>query len=242
MSLIEVISDSNYDKFKFIKGNRKTNDALVRKLIASMSQKLLETHIIVNEKYEIIEGQHRFLALKHLNHPIRYVMIPGYNIQDTQRYNTTSRKWNMDDWLNYYLTHKNKEKYLEYHNLDKLMKKFNLSLSLLRTVSQTGANRNEDFKAGKFIIENPAFAQLTLERYKLILTKVPKHFVKTRTFLRAFMLFSLEKDFDWYYFNSRLDTHNHELSSADSVQNYILNIQQFHNKNKKKNRVVLEIS
>ena len=43
-----------------------------------MTEKLLMCPIIVNENYEIIDGQHRYSASKELGLPIRYIVGEGY--------------------------------------------------------------------------------------------------------------------------------------------------------------------
>ena len=43
-----------------------------------MQSNYLFTVIIVNENYEIIDGQHRFEVIKELNLPLRYIICEGY--------------------------------------------------------------------------------------------------------------------------------------------------------------------
>ena len=52
-----VHTTTDYSLFKSIDGNRTKNKAHVKKLKKSMEEKYLFTVIIVNEKYEIIDGQ-----------------------------------------------------------------------------------------------------------------------------------------------------------------------------------------
>ena len=57
-----VFKTFDYGLFKNIKGNRELNPKNYKKILHSMGNKQLEIPIIVNEKYEIIDGQHRRAA------------------------------------------------------------------------------------------------------------------------------------------------------------------------------------
>ena len=70
----EIRKTNNYPMFKNMIGNREIKDKNYKKLIRSMSEKQLIIPILVNEKLEIIDGQHRFNACKTLQ-------LPGSNIQ-----------------------------------------------------------------------------------------------------------------------------------------------------------------
>ena len=77
----KVYQTSNYDLFKKLNGNR---DVKNEKVIIKSIQKigLIDNPIIVNEKYEVIDGQNRLKALQTLNMPVLFHVIPGLNIDD----------------------------------------------------------------------------------------------------------------------------------------------------------------
>ena len=54
----------NYDRFKFVESNRDINDNNVNKIEQSILEIGIQVPIVVNDNYEIIEGQHRFVALR----------------------------------------------------------------------------------------------------------------------------------------------------------------------------------
>ena len=56
--------------FKKIKGNRIVNKSNLNAIITSMEQQQLVSPIMINEKFEIIDGQHRFEACKELGLPV----------------------------------------------------------------------------------------------------------------------------------------------------------------------------
>lgn len=107
---IVVKETFNYGMFHKISGNRgqqsdKLNKILddpkrVRKIIREMLQEGIKyIPILVNEKYEIIDGQSRFEAYKALGTPVLYIMQPGLNIDDVIRLNTTASNWKAMDYV-----------------------------------------------------------------------------------------------------------------------------------------------
>ena len=65
----EIRETNNYDIFKNMLGNRELKDKNYKKLMRSINEKQLIIPILVNEKFEIIDGQHRFSACKSLGKP-----------------------------------------------------------------------------------------------------------------------------------------------------------------------------
>ena len=70
----KMYNSKNYKQFKFILSNREINTKLLRKLIDNIKLYGQTTPIIVNVNKEIIDGQHRFYALMHLNKKIKYII------------------------------------------------------------------------------------------------------------------------------------------------------------------------
>jgi hypothetical protein len=89
----------NYDQFKIIKGNRSLNKANLNKIRVSCERdKVVFSVLIVNERMEIIDGQHRFTVFKELGEPIYYIVKRGYGLKEVQIYNGVSRKWGTNEW------------------------------------------------------------------------------------------------------------------------------------------------
>lgn len=99
MSQIKVTS--NYSKFKHLKGNRNIVEPHLRKLIKSIQENgwLENSPVLVNQKYEIIDGQHRFEACKTLGLPIEYMVVYDENLSTCIVRNNTARKWTATDFV-----------------------------------------------------------------------------------------------------------------------------------------------
>lgn len=140
-----------YDYFKVIEGNRNIDESKVRKLMESMKEKHLVIPVLVNENYEIIDGQHRFTACSRLGLPIYYIIVKGYGIDEVKKANLIATTWNLDAFLNLYCSNE-KEDYLLFNTFTD---EYNLSIySLLGICSQLSGislkKLQADFKAGEF--------------------------------------------------------------------------------------------
>lgn len=103
MKVVNQVNQTNdYSIFKSLEGNRKVNELHVKRLKKSFEKEYLFSPIIVNEKFEIIDGQHRFKAAKEMQLPINYTVVHGYDLKEVQTLNANSKNWNKLDYLNAY--------------------------------------------------------------------------------------------------------------------------------------------
>lgn len=121
----------NFDDFVLMRGNRKVVDKHARSLMKRMQEQgNLTTHfpIIVNEKMEVIDGQHRLEALKRLNamnakNPDgEIIWTPFYRVEvglttDSIRHiNNGHRNWTWQDYMTSYVS-EGKDVYERFKNL-----------------------------------------------------------------------------------------------------------------------------
>ena len=140
----------NYSQFIFREDNRKAHDTphLERIIHSIKTKNLLHLRpITVNDKMEIIDGQHRLLAAKALGVDIYYDVSKDFTPFDMALMNI-NKAWTNVDFLNYYV----KNKYVEYVKLENFLKKNQIPLPLAVQII-TGRNKSllEDFKQGKMV-------------------------------------------------------------------------------------------
>lgn len=139
----------DYDIFTFREDNReKIDQAHVKRLAESIeSRNLLELRpIIVNDKMEVIDGQHRLLAAKFLACEIYYQQEKKLDAADIIRMNIT-KPWTIDDYLNFHCQHQNDE----YLKLKGFMQKHTLTLKVALNIAMGQAKSGyHDFKLGNF--------------------------------------------------------------------------------------------
>jgi hypothetical protein len=142
--------------FKFMEeGNRPIDWDHVKQLKERMGEKFLRTIIIVNKFMEIIEGQHRYSAIKRINEEneikglplisIEFVVCENYGVEECCEYNGKGK-----NWTNKNITEGGKIlKIEEYEIYDEFVKKYNLPHNVtigLLTGETTNAKNSYEFK------------------------------------------------------------------------------------------------
>lgn len=100
--LNQVLETNDYSKFAILQGNRQVNKLHVKRLKDSFKESYLLSPIIVNQNYEIIDGQHRYYAAKELELPLRFIFCNDYSLKEVQLLNTNSSNWKKEDFLKGY--------------------------------------------------------------------------------------------------------------------------------------------
>lgn len=107
MAAINQIQKTNdYSMFKVLGGNRVVDTKHVNRLVEQieMNGNITEVSpIIVNEKFEVIDGQHRLKAAEKTGVPVGYLVQPGLVVSDALQMNITSKTWKPNDYLNLYV-------------------------------------------------------------------------------------------------------------------------------------------
>ena len=94
---------TDYAIFKRMEGNRSVLAYRVNRIIKSIKNNgYIHNPIIVNENYEVIDGQGRLEALKTLGLPVDYIMVPGIGKKECIALNAYSSPWTINDYINLY--------------------------------------------------------------------------------------------------------------------------------------------
>lgn len=94
----KIYEETDYSIFKKLDDNRDLLESRVAKIKASISEKYILNPIIVNENFEVIDGQGRYEARKRMGLPIHYIIAPGTNSDDCRRMNKYNKAWSMEDY------------------------------------------------------------------------------------------------------------------------------------------------
>lgn len=151
----DVYTTTNYSKFKTIEGNRVVNELYVEKLKVAMKKKQLITPIIVNSKFEIIDGQHRYTAISELGKPLYYIVCNDYGLEEVHILNERSNTWKSKDFLIGYsrMGRYSYVKLLEFIEKNSELKlSTNLAVELTKKKNTIISNAMVDFKRGNFEI------------------------------------------------------------------------------------------
>jgi hypothetical protein len=117
-----VYQTKEYSKFKFRNDNRIVNQNHVKSITRKMKEKgwYPGSYVIVNSKFEIIDGQHRVKAAMEANVPIQYTMEKGAGFQTIRNLNTNQKNWALADHIHGFVEEKNEN----YIRLNDFMNEF----------------------------------------------------------------------------------------------------------------------
>lgn len=89
--------------FKSIDGNRVPNLQHIRRLTDSLKLHGMKCNpILVNEKMQVIDGQHRLQAAKNVNTFVYYIVVNGYKLQEVHTLNLNQKNWSKRDYMEGY--------------------------------------------------------------------------------------------------------------------------------------------
>lgn len=238
-----IYETHDYDKFKMLDSNRDLNKANYSGLISSFKEEYLLAIVIVNERYEIIDGQHRFNAAKELGLPIRYTIAPGYGIDEVRQYNKTMQKWVKMDYRDSYAT-EGKDAYVELQDFMEQFPKLGIQTSI-KLLSGTWSTKKRD---GEKIITLKTFQEGGLR-----LDNAPKAYViarkimdfqdyfkgfNSRTFIGALLPILNKKCYDHKRMMQKLNSSPIHLEKQGTQEQYRLLLQKIYNyKTSPENRV-----
>lgn len=101
MTEIQVLKTTKYSMFKRLEGNRDVK--CVKKIIDSINKVgYIPNPIIVNQYYEVIDGQNRLQAAKELNLPVFYYIVKDIGINEARSMNLGRTNWKPIDYIRSY--------------------------------------------------------------------------------------------------------------------------------------------
>lgn len=224
--ITQVFETTDYDKFKFIGINREVPSSHRNRMIASMSEEALMTPIIVNEDMYIIDGQTRFEARKALGLPIPYILMKGYDIEQTYRLSGLHKNWTSREFAQSYALKGLPEYQLFEYFRQKYQFTYGCAMCML---SNTVVADYEGFKKGQFKVADQTHADECAEQL-LEIGKFYSGFRRER-FVKA-MLIALHHDsFDFKGFMNRLEYMSIRLVNCASTGDYLKLIEEIYNYN-----------
>ncbi len=145
-----VYRTNDYDGFKRLEGNRGDLVSRARKVTKSIEAVgWIPAPIVVNEKFEVIDGQARVEACKQLGHPIDFVVIPGIGYEECRHMNTSATIWKLIDYIESY-AEKGNENYIYLRQLIKAYKKYFDITVIYNAATRKSDKSTECLKDGTF--------------------------------------------------------------------------------------------
>tara|TARA_R110000787_G_scaffold179097_1_gene290827 strand:+ start:241 stop:1005 length:765 start_codon:yes stop_codon:yes gene_type:complete len=230
--IMQIFKTYDYSIFKKLDGNREIDIKHLNNLKKSIDKTHLPIPIVINEKYEIIDGQHRLEISGKLKLPVYYIIINGATLDDVKLLNTNSKAWNLKDYLHSYCKSGNKtylavRKFINEHGFG--------MVDSLTMLSCTKTNRGIDqrkFKTGIYEIKDINKANETALKIEEVKTYFSKY--QSRSFVLSMILLFHNKDYNHKKFIRNLSLFPTKLKSCSNKYDYLKNIEEIYNYNQKK--------
>lgn len=218
----------DFSIFKTLEGNRKVSETHVKNLMDFIKRRnLLKFNpILINDGYEVIDGQHRLEAAKELGIPIYFIQGKGLSYKDAGVLNACSDDWEFKEYLEMYI----KNGHQEYIRLQKFKEEHNLNLKRFQFLMSTEQKSifNEKFKIGTFHIiddlndlsEKIRKIDSIIEYLEEIILSSNKRFIYTDNFWRALYLF-LKKDVDVEKLKEKISIKYQSITQKAGYKDYL---------------------
>lgn len=231
---LKIYVSTEYDKFSYLPGNRPVNKLHLAKLANSLSKQVLDTIIIVNKYFQIIDGQHRFNELKKLGLPIFFIISENYGLKEVQLLNSSMKKWENIDFLSGYCD-LGMNDYIIFRNFRKEFNlPVNISVFLLSGEKDNGKSAKSiraKFENGEFKVTQLEIATSFAENIKKI--KELYKGANRRSFVYTIYELLQMPNFDIDLFLHKLALNPTALQNCVSITQYKDLIEKIYNKNNK---------
>jgi ParB/Sulfiredoxin domain len=227
---------TKYEIFKYLDRNRKLSKQHLKELQKSIEadNRLPENPIIVNEKLEIIDGQHRLEVAKNLGLPIYYVVAQEAGMDTVIRLQI-QKGWSAMDYIinwekagkvDYEILHS----FINYYRLP-----ITLSVKLLGDMVKTkkslggGGDATEIIRNGNFKVKSLKKSQEFAERYKEVYNLIKRPFARSRPFILAIKELFECPEYEHERLLTKLKYYAGKLTPEQSVNEYLRDIERIYN-------------
>lgn len=170
VSDVKVYRTKNYDIFNDITGNRIVDQTHLSNLEQSVKERnwLANEPGMVNDKGQLIDGQHRLRVARARNTYFYFTVGDGANEKDVILLNTNSKNWAVGEWLGYYIANG----YEDYIELEKFARKHEIAIGnaaallSLNPRSYRVTMSRKAFRSGNFQIKDVELAEELIEWVK----------------------------------------------------------------------------
>lgn len=226
----EVFETKDYSVFKDHADNRNIRESHVRKLIERMRKNgwLKTSTVIVNEKFQIIDGHHRVKAAVQAGVSIRYIIIRGATGDDITALNTTRLQWSPFDHLEKFVKRGNQH-YIYFSELSKKYPHFKYTeIGMFCKNSITPIVR-DSFENGLFVTKSMKVADKWASEITQLKDAFPKYYNKS-IFVRAMVkLLSQKSEFHFDEFMKKVELRPTMLVPCGTVDQYVTMIIKLYN-------------
>jgi len=158
---LQIYSTTDYDKFVFLDDNRRLIGGHVNSLAEEGNVTAVEP-VTVNERFEVIDGQHRIQACKENSWPVYFKVREGLTISDARKMNILHRSWTADDFAKSYAA----DGKVQYQKFIELREEYGFTHTVTLFAIYNGDLKGLSvrFRTGDLVIEDEAATRARLDR------------------------------------------------------------------------------
>lgn len=235
-----IYTTTNYDDFVFRTANRDVDIVHINKIAENMKLNgwqgaPIEVSVFENGKFQIEDGQHRFMACKKSKTPVKFMVVKEMSIYDVATKNSMKKGWKGSDYVKAYSEDGN----YNYKRLKNLQDEFpNASLSDILDVV-VGKHTQNNLKKGYVNISDEKFykAREILKSLTIMNESLKAIGIKTMSSYKKILIDLLMHDIiDPQRMIDKLDNYGRMLlpSSAtkDQAMQYLEGLYNYHQRDK----------
>ena len=223
-----VYGSFDYSKFRFIFGNRELRRAKVVKLREAIKRnnRIASYPVIVNSNFQIIDGQHRFVALVELKLAICYVVDDTFDIKGIAKSNTMPDKWKSDNYLSAY----RELGIADYETFANFMETYdtNFTVTLILFHGSFTGGFYRDFAEGNFKANNLTRAVKWVKKVHEF-KKYIQDIHKDRHFVRAILNCFLHPKYNHTRMINKVKLRGHLMTKSISRIDYLRQLEAMYN-------------
>ena len=235
---MHIKQTTNLDMFGFHEQNRTINRGAVLRLAESIKRVGLKVPITVSRNKVILDGQHRYEAIREINKTARKPVQLSYivrnmSIADIAEMNANQTAWRMSDWIRYYARGGN-ENYVALEKASKIFKPHKIS-SICALLSPNEGAHTKVVTSGRYVYD------MTPEKKK-ILDKLIEYGKMNPAFTsKAVLLAIIElRKLEGFRLNrlfAALDLHFESILTQSGKDNWARHFVRFYNKSLRTGRL-----
>lgn len=227
-----VQSTTNYDQFNLLGANRDINASMVKRLKKSFEEKgnlMQVSPILVNERYEVIDGQHRLTAARELGVPVYFTIVPGIGINEARQMNLLHHRWDSEAFLKTYSA-EGRRPYIEFSKLKFDYPDFSFSILIAAIVGHQTTGQQAAFRNGNLEMFDITVVRALLDDISQLAELTP--IFKQRSVVYAYLRARQADNFNNEYFVDKVQEKRLELGAFQGVVDNLRQFEQLYNQNR----------
>jgi len=246
ISNFKIYITSDLGRFELMDSNRKPFESHIQRIIINIKRfGMLCNPILVNEKMQVIDGQHRLIAARRNKGFVYYIIADGYSLEHVKALNLQQKNWTPTDFLESYsslglLDYKIVLDFKENHEVFSISNCIHLcsqntDKSITGYSSAKNGSKISAFKNGLFKVGDMKKA----EKYAEDIKKIGIYFDSLSSSFVCTMISLFKKDcFNFKEFMNKLKLQPTELKKCATIEQYKELIEKIYNY-RRKNKVNL---